>query len=330
MPVMKPPPPSKPKRLARELAPLVTAGNEEEATFRIQAVAEIAGVPAATLRAWERRYGVPKPKRTSSAYRLYSAEDIERVRSMQRLCEAGLSAAEAARTVLGKHPVLAPPPEPANAIDVARERILRAAASFDAPRLDAELMRVAYAGDATSVYERVVAPLLIEVGDLWAAGEVSVAQEHFLSERLEVMLRNALTIMRPERGERVLLACVSGEYHVLGLLGAALHFTGLGVQPVLLGADTPPEAIADASHKLQPKLIGLSSTRMPTRPKSLFEQYAAATAGAPWLVGGAAATELAPIIEQLGGVVAGGESWSNVVIDMLHAAKGKRRTKESS
>jgi DNA-binding transcriptional MerR regulator len=68
--------------------------------FRINWVAETTGVPEATLRAWERRYQVPKPSRTPSGYRLYSEQDVAQVHKMRELCEAGISAADAAREVL--------------------------------------------------------------------------------------------------------------------------------------------------------------------------------------------------------------------------------------
>jgi acyl-CoA hydrolase len=68
--------------------------------FRINRVAETTGIPEATLRAWERRYHVPKPSRTASGYRLYSQDDVAQVRKMRELCEAGISPADAAKEIL--------------------------------------------------------------------------------------------------------------------------------------------------------------------------------------------------------------------------------------
>lgn len=298
----------------------------DEGPFRIHVVAERSGVPSATLRAWERRYGVPVPARTSSAYRLYSLGDIERVRTMRELCDTGMSAAEAAKTVLSAQPVLPVASYVSDPLDEAKRRILRAAEALDAELLDEELMRMGYAGDAFTLYERVVAPLLVTVGNLWSEGQVSIAQEHFLSERLETMLRNALTMIRPQGGPLVLMACVSGEHHVLGLLGAALQFSGWGARPLLLGADTPAEAIADAIERRRPALVGLSVLRVPARPKTLFDEYARAMDGVPWIVGGEAAEEVAPIVERAGGLVASpsSSSWHRNVLELLRAERGPR------
>jgi DNA-binding transcriptional MerR regulator len=71
--------------------------------FRINHVAETTGIPEATLRAWERRYHVPKPARTPSGYRLYSQDDVAQVRKMRELCEAGVSPGDAAKEILIAH-----------------------------------------------------------------------------------------------------------------------------------------------------------------------------------------------------------------------------------
>jgi acyl-CoA hydrolase len=86
--------------------------------FRINRVAETTGIPEATLRAWERRYHVPKPSRTASGYRLYSQDDVAQVRKMRELCEAGISPSDAAKEILLAHDE----PKPAREAPAARPR----------------------------------------------------------------------------------------------------------------------------------------------------------------------------------------------------------------
>lgn len=187
--------------------------------MRIQAVAELSGVPAATLRAWERRYGVPRPERTAAAYRLYAEGDVALVRRMKALCDRGVSAAEAARTVLaeaaeaaeaaavpagsepGERP-LAPEGGDGDGGDATLPggapftrlagRLLDGALRWDATAIDTELLRLAATLDAQSLYDDVFAPVLAEVGRRWARGHLSVGQEHLLSERIELLLRALL------------------------------------------------------------------------------------------------------------------------------------------
>jgi len=247
---------------------------------------------------------------------------------MRELCDGGMAASEAAKVVLATHPEIFVAAS-ADPQAEAKQRILRAAERLDSEALDAELVQLGYASDALTLYERVVSPLLSDVGNLWLSGSMSIAQEHFLSGRIEVMLRNALAAVRPRQGPDVLLACITGEHHVIGLLGAALQLSGWGARPILLGADTPPEAVADAVQLRRPALVGLSLTRTPARPKSLFAAYAAAMDGVPWIVGGDAADEIEPVVVAAGGLLASprATSWHREVSERLRKSERLPRTR---
>ena len=292
--------------------------------FRIQIAAELCGVPSATLRAWERRYGIPVPRRTASAYRLYSAEDVELVRRMRDLVEAGVSPAEAARRVLGlAAPVSNSGHVALDALELAQGRILAAMMRWDTSSIDTELTRLSMLLDAQTMYERVVSPVIAEVGARWERGEVSIAQEHLLTERLELAVRASLRCLERAEGPMVLLACVDMEQHVLGLLGAALRFAASGARTVLLGAMTPAAALGGAVRAMAPRLVGLSvSIPRPGAP-ALFRAYAKACGSTPWLVGGAAAEPMRPAIEAAGGLVAVGpaSAWSAQIRDWLRSAR---------
>lgn len=282
--------------------------------YRIALVAELSGVPPATLRAWERRYGIPTPERTASAYRLYSAADVLRVRRMRELTEGGMGASQAAEIarVATSDPAEAVAPD---GLRAARERLLEAATRFDSRELQAELGRLMVALDARTLYDHVVSPLLVEVGRRWRAGELSIASEHLLSERLEHVVRGALTLFEHVEGPVVLLACVQGEQHVLGLLGAALTISTWGARLVILGANTPPDALGEAIASMKPALIGLAATTMPAIPGPLFRSYGRACGDTPWIVGGDAASSLEVEVTKAGGIIAPPDSdrWHSVV-----------------
>lgn len=293
--------------------------------YRIQVAAELSGVPAATLRAWERRYGVPVPRRTASAYRLYTAEDVDQIRRMRLLVEQGVSPAEAAR-VVRSGPAVAEnaAPEPVatatvDGVDVARARLLAAAQRFDASTIDGELARLSMLLDAISLYEKVISPLLVEIGKRWDDGTLSIAQEHMLSDRLEYAMRAALrTLDRPD-GPLVLMACIDREQHVLGMLGAAVKLASSGARVIVLGAMTPPEAIGEAVASMAPRLVGLSACIVPATARALMKAYGQACAGTPWVVGGTAAEALRAPVEEAGGFVAVGNShaWQTQVREWL-------------
>src|SRR5690348_6366009 len=124
--------------------------------YRIQTAAELCGIPAPTLRAWERRYGVPVPRRTASAYRLYTLEDVELLRRMRDLVEQGVSPAEAARVVLASRaPISEHEAAPIDGLEVAQERIIGAMQRWDAQGIDVELTRLSMLLDAQTFYEKV-------------------------------------------------------------------------------------------------------------------------------------------------------------------------------
>lgn len=291
--------------------------------FRIQVAAELSGIPAATLRAWERRYGVPVPRRTASAYRLYTAEDVEQLRRMRDLVEDGVSPAEAARVVIGSPAPVSDEHAPVDGLELARARILAATQRWDASAIDSELTRISMLLDAQTAYEHVVSPLLVEVGERWERGEMSIAQEHLLSERLELAVRASLRALERTDGPTVLLACVDLEQHVLGLLGATLRFAQSGARTVVLGAMTPAEALGQAVRSMAPRLVGLSISMQPPSPRALFRAYAKACATTPWVVGGAAAESQRAAIEAAGGMVAVGpaSAWSPQIRDWLRSTR---------
>lgn len=296
--------------------------------YRIQAAADLCGIPAPTLRAWERRYGIPAPSRTSSAYRLYTREDVALLRRMRELVEEkGVAPAEAARVLLLRQ---ATPKESANpresplsGLELAQQKIIAATLAWDAAAIDAELTRLSMLVDAQTMFEHVFSPVLAEIGARWERGELSVAQEHLVSERMEIALRAGLRAMERTDGPLVLIACIDLEQHVLGALGAALRFAASGARVVLLGAMVPPFAIAEAVRNMAPRMVGLSVSLSPTGAKRLFRAYGDACKQTPWIVGGAAAESLRNPIEAAGGRIAKGSAreWSLQVRGWLRATR---------
>lgn len=281
----------------------------DEPRFRIQAVAEMTGVSAHTLRAWERRYGVPRPMRTESTYRLYSQRDVDQIRAIRSLCEQGLSASEAA--ALSGDPAAAaqrvPAAPDATAHQQVADRLVTATFALDGAEIERLLALATAAGPPHVVLEQVLRPAALRVGELWERGAISVAHEHLFSELVGSTLRDLLRLRQPARPRhRVLLACVASEEHTLGLYGAALHLAEVGFQTTLLGARTPPEAIRAAREAAQPDLIGLSMT-VPASAKparALIRQYANAAGEVPWMVGGSAAPTVRAAVLAEGGHVA--------------------------
>lgn len=301
--------------------------------FRIHVVAEMTGVPEPTLRAWERRYGLPTPERTATGYRLYSQREVEQVRAMRAACEGGMSAAEAARWVRNGGDEPAAPPDGTldpDAFARARERILAAVDDLDDEALEKQLRQVMYLGSATAILDDVFVPVLHEIGHRWAAGKLSVAHEHFASHRIATVLRDLVRLSSAARSSTtVLLASFADDDHELGLLGLAVHIGTWGLRPVVLGARTPPGALRNAVESVNPAVVGLSLTLPPdaARARELVDDYANACGHTPWIVGGAAVKSVADLVRARGGRIDPGtmESLRAMVLDIVDARrKGKK------
>jgi MerR family transcriptional regulator, light-induced transcriptional regulator len=282
--------------------------------FRIAIVAEMTGIPEPTLRAWERRYGIPAPERTAAGYRLYSLREVEQVREMRTLCDGGMSAAEAARLVRGRAGRVEGLPittdADGDAFDAARTSLLDAIDRFDDDALEARIRQIMFLGNTTTLLDKIVSPVLTEIGTRWHAGELSIAQEHFATQRLGTLMRDLLRLTAGADGKtRVVLGSFAEDDHELGLLGLALRLATWGFRPVFLGARTPPGAVRNAVESTLPGLVALSVTLVPNRARAreLVDDYASACGDVPWIVGGAGAAALAELIEARGGIIDPGD-----------------------
>lgn len=269
---------------------------------RIHEVAKRTGVPEPTLRAWERRYGVPSPHRTKSGYRLYGAAEIEQVLAMRELCEKqGMAASDAARIVIGTAP---PADDTTDPFETMHQQLVEAALAYDAASIDELLQRLSFMGSTTNVFDRAIAPALQTIGDRWHSGQADVAQEHLFSRRVQTFLRGMLQLSRPDSGPCVVMACIEDELHEIGLLALAARFASWGYRPIDLGASTPARDLRGVVRKLAPAAVVLSITMAPpaSRAPALLRDYKAACGRVPLLVGGRGAVALDATIRKAGAV----------------------------
>ena len=261
---------------------------EGAAQLRIGELARRTGVATELLRAWERRYGLFTPERTAGGYRLYSDDDVQRVRRMRELLGTGLSAAEAARQAAS---------EPSASVEVApaaaaSAELRRALEQFDDAAAHAAFDRLLADYSTRAVLAGVVLPLLRELGEGWERGEISVAQEHFASNLLRGRLLGLARGWDRGSGPRAVLACPPGERHDLGLVIFGLSLRELGWRITFLGADTPPDTIVETVERLGPEALVLAvtdSARLEGLAEAVGRLHDAGTA--VW-VGGAGARAL--------------------------------------
>lgn len=291
-----------------------------ERTYRIHIAAELSGVRVELIRAWERRYGVLKPQRTAAGYRVYTDRDVALLKRLKKLTDEGVAISEAATMLpqlvseLEAEPGALGAPNHGNGkglnLEAWREAALAAAEAYDQPRVSAVVDEVLSALPPLKAFDEVLAPLQHEVGERWHAGELSVVQEHLVSQVVRSRLVSLLHAA-PDSGHRnAVLACFPEEEHEIGLLGAALRLRHSGVRVTLLGQRVPAEDLGLVVAQLRPDLVGLSAVvdRGPEEfRRTLARVMEALPPDVPVWVGGAAAQAHVEVALRLGARVFSGE-----------------------
>ncbi len=291
--------------------------------LRIGELSRRLGVSGHVLRAWESRYGLLQPVRSAGGYRLYSESDEMRVRRMQAHLAGGLSAAEAARTVLredrGDGVGLAPSAGPdlaafggsdlagpagpdlaASMVSELSAALRQALDAFDEPAAQAVLDRLFSDLSLITVLRDVVLRYLAELGERWERGTASIAQEHFASNIIRGRLAGLARGWGGGHGPRAVLACPPGEQHDMALMifGIVLNRSGWRID--YFGASTPVEELERTVEATRPGLVVVAATRPealePLRPKlarlARLAPLALAGAGATPRLAGAAGARL--------------------------------------
>jgi MerR family transcriptional regulator, light-induced transcriptional regulator len=229
----------------------------DDGVLRIGELSKRSGVSPDLLRAWERRYGLLRPTRSSGGLRLYSQADLDRVRVMREHLDAGLAAAQAAAAAMRPG---SPEPAPAALSPAAMRRDLAAALDeFDEPRAQAILDHVLAAVTVDTLLGEVILPYLREIGARWERGEASIAQEHFASSVLRGRMLGIARDWGRGIGPVAVLACLPGEQHDLGLIAFGLALRSRGWRIIYLGTDTPIETVKEVSRRVQPALVVLAA-----------------------------------------------------------------------
>jgi len=232
---------------------------EQEADgLRIAQVEQLTGVGAHTLRAWERRYGVPVPDRTGGRQRMYSTADVQMVRRMRELSMRGVPLAKAAETVLGGQSgqVYAN----AGMTQALASNLVEALLGWDEAEASRLWVEALDSLDLLSAFERVIVPAMKEVGTAWHEGVATVAQEHFATNFVRARLDLLSRQVQPLPGApAVLLACLEGEHHELGLLMLAVTLRFQGVRTIYLGQDVPTEDLLRTAEDSQPDVVAVNA-----------------------------------------------------------------------
>jgi DNA-binding transcriptional MerR regulator len=292
---------------------------QEGPRFNLKVVVQQTRLKPDTLRAWERRYGLPTPERSSGGHRLYSQRDIDTIKWLRARQREGLSISRAVElwerlSAEGRDPLQATTPiatratptlvpRPAGAtVARFRQQWTDACLAYDEQRAE-QLLNQAFAlYSPETVAEELLQRAVAEIGEGWYRGDVTVQQEHFCSS-LAVRRLEALVMAAPPpiRQGRILAACPPGEHHVIGLLLLTFLLRRRRWEVVYLGANVPVEQLETTVTAIQPQLVIMAAQLLHTAATLKETAKVLQQAEVPLAYGGLIFNELPPLRKRIPG-----------------------------
>lgn len=234
--------------------------------YNTKAVAQETGVPADTFRAWERRYGVPRPQRTEGGHRLYSERDIATIRWLRDRTAEGLTISQAIALMTdGSDTNLAwlntaVDTEP-HTWERLNSRLLAALTDFDATRSEQILGEAFALYPLEEVFLKLIQPTMVEIGEQWHQGKITVTAEHFATQFVRRKLSALFNTYNITDGRGlIVLACAPNEQHDLGALLVSVFLVRHGWQVIYLGPEVPLRDLIDTVQRVQPDLVCVAAS----------------------------------------------------------------------
>jgi methanogenic corrinoid protein MtbC1 len=252
--------------------------------YNLKAVVNETALKPSTIRAWERRYGLPQPRRTEGGHRQYSQRDIDTLNWLVARQQEGMSISHAAQLwrslndqdVRWPGKPLSPktnkPVKTAVAQEMSSKEISRlrdewvaSCMAFDRVAAEQALMSAFALFPPEVVAVHLLQAGLSKIGEMWYAGEVSIQQEHFASamsvQRLDMLIA---ATPPPTRPERLVIASVEDDFHVFSPLLFTFLFRRRGFDVLYLGADMPTVSLQETVEQLKPAMLILSAQTLST------------------------------------------------------------------
>lgn len=249
----------------------------DEPTYNAKAVTMQTGVTAATLRAWERRYGILLPDRTAGGHRLYSARDIAAIKWLKEHIEQGMTISRAsallqkqlyAKEIPPNAPLQAETTGALRSLDALKQDLYEALLDYDELTAD-EILSEAYAlHPVEAVCVHVIETVLVDLGHAWASGEITVAAEHFASNYLRRKLIALITAGPTTRTGIIAIGCAPTDLHEMGILLLSIFLRRRGWHVVYLGQAVPLEDVLLAWPQINADVLVLAAT-MPDSAQQL-------------------------------------------------------------
>ncbi|MBX3747880.1 MAG: MerR family transcriptional regulator [Verrucomicrobiae bacterium] len=264
----------------------------------IQVVSRLTGLSPHVIRVWEKRYRAVTPARTETNRRLYTDDEVERLRLLGLATEAGhkigiiaklpledlqrlvrLTSGSAGGDANGTGESRGGNGHPAQGGQrwggaLGQERGLGAEGRASRELVQAAMERIrAYDADGlvqameqgamhfgySGLLHRIVCPLAREIGERWQRGEIAAAHEHFASAAIrDFLVRTGRPFALSDTAPRAVVGTPAGQLHELGAVMVAALASNLGWRTIYLGSSLPAAEIAGACKQNRASAVLLS------------------------------------------------------------------------
>ena len=276
-----------------------------EERLTVAAVARRIGVAPATLRTWDRRYGLGPSQHVEGEHRRYCPKDLAKLTMMRRLIVAGVAPAEAAeqarncKSAVKIETIVKEFEVREDVVDA----IYKALQSLDREFVETTLTHEIDTYGVEGAWSDVIVPTLFLIGEEWENNQKGIEVEHLFSEILKRTMHNrVIELKKPLNSRPVLLAAVGEELHSLPLYALAAALCERNIQTSVLGARTPLEALSAMVSRCAPPAIFLWAQL----PKNADSKY--------W--------QDIPAIRPAPRIVLGGPGWDSIACDDVIRAEG--------
>jgi len=292
--------------------------------YPIKVVSQMTGLSVHVIRAWEKRYNVVEPDRTDTNRRLYSEEDIEKLRLLNDASNLGhnigsiahLSISELKEMLIKERDIN---PELKNdyagyagndvvtLVEELLSNCIESIKNYDAKKLESILLNASAKLTQPVLIEELLIPLVYKIGDMWHEGEIRVANEHLSSSVIRGFLFNLLeSYSFGESAPVMVSATPRGQEHELGALIAGVVAASSGWKVIYLGANLPAEEVGAVVSHLKAKVVALSFVYPiddPLLKKELKKLKQILPIGVSIIAGGRATSGYLDVLDEIGALV---------------------------
>ncbi|ADF41172.1 MerR family transcriptional regulator [Priestia megaterium] len=243
-----------------------------EGKYNIKAISNMVGIQPGTLRAWERRYQILNPVRNDSGHRLYTEEDLRKLKWLTEKVSGGFTISQAVSLLETESSTVGTFEEEGevDSPQKIRDELLTMLLSFEEGKAQDLINHAFSLYSVEKVVIDILGSLLVTVGDMWEKGQITSAHEHYTTQVLKTRI-SMIFYSLPSNGllPKAIAVCGPNETHEVGLLVFTLFLRRKGFEVIYLGSSIEDKDVELIVKEVDPTFLFMSCTMLENAEKTL-------------------------------------------------------------